>query len=234
VLKFGVIAEGASDQRVIENILLGYFQNEEEEPAINPVQPLPATPGGWTLVFESLKRGEAQKALQFNDYLVIHIDTDVQEEKGFDVSRREGGMELKPLVRVNRVIERLRKEIDPAFYQENINKILFAVAIDTIECWLLPLLYEDKKSEKTTGCLKAANLRLRKNGRDGLSAGEEKFPKAYDHASRDFRKRKTLMDYRGKNPGLEHFINQLDELQNRLSSDQLGSADDHVNTPLKN
>jgi hypothetical protein len=39
VLKFGVIAEGPSDQQVIENILLGYFQNEEEEPVINPVQP---------------------------------------------------------------------------------------------------------------------------------------------------------------------------------------------------
>jgi hypothetical protein len=157
VLKFGVIAEGPSDQLVIENILLGYFQDEEEEPVINPVQPPPATsgspppPGGWTLVFRCLERGDPQQALQFNDYLVIHIDTDVQEEPGFDVPRREGGSELSNPDRVHRVIARLGTDIDAAFYHANAHRILFAVAVDTIECWLLPLLYNNNKAEKTTG-----------------------------------------------------------------------------------
>jgi hypothetical protein len=34
-----IIAEGATDQNVIENILCGFFQSEEEEPVVNPVQP---------------------------------------------------------------------------------------------------------------------------------------------------------------------------------------------------
>lgn len=112
MLSFGIIAEWPCDQQVIENVLLGYFQNEAEEPAINFVQPLPGAHGSWTLVFEALKRGGAQEALRHNKYVIIHIDTDVQEEPGFDVNRRERGGELSIPERVDRVIERLRKEID--------------------------------------------------------------------------------------------------------------------------
>ena len=39
MLKFGIIAEGPTDQIVIENILLGYFQDQDDEPVINPIQP---------------------------------------------------------------------------------------------------------------------------------------------------------------------------------------------------
>ena len=225
MLKFGVIAEGPSDQAVIENILLGYFQNEAEEPVINPVQPPPTppgAPGGWTLVFESLKRGDPQKALQFNDYVVIHIDTDVQEESGFDVAKREQGKELSVPDRIARVIDRLKKEIDVEFLKANVHRLLFAVAVDSIECWLLPLLFDKKKAGKTTGCLKAANDALRKANRNGLSAGETKFPLAYDQASRDYTKRKKLMELHDKNPSLELFVQQLDNLQNRLAANQQG------------
>lgn len=227
MLRFGVIAEGPSDQAVIENILLGFFQDEEEEPAIHPIQPPapttndPAPPAGWTRVFESLKRGDVQKALQFNDYLVIHIDTDVQEELGFGVPRREGERELSVPERVERVKERLRRDIDADFLATDGHRILFAVAVDAIECWLLPLLHDNKKkAEKTTGCLDAANQELRRKNRKGLSsAAETKFPQAYDSASRDYRKRKTLMKQHDRNPSLQLFVEQLVALQGRRSAE---------------
>ena len=164
---------------VLENILHGYFQREDEEPpTINYVQPprsnrttCPAPPAGWTLVFSSLKRGEPQKALQFNDYLVIHIDADVQEEVGFDVSRR--GTNNKELPTSDRIADIIETEssIDTTFYQTNADRFLFAVAVDTIECWLLPLLHDRQiKAQKTTGCLKAANKALLKDNRKGLSS----------------------------------------------------------------
>jgi hypothetical protein len=227
LLRFGVIAEGPSDQPVIENILLGFFQDEEEEPVINPIQPPPATastpapPGGWSLVFESLKRGDPQKALQFNDYLVIHIDTDVQEEPGFDVPRREGGNELSIPDRVERIIARLATEIDQEFFKTDGHRILFAIAVDSIECWLLPLLYKNKKAEKTTGCLDAANYELRRTEKDGLSAPNgTKFPTAYDDASRGYLKRKTLMKHRDQNPSLKLFVEKLDALQSKLNANR--------------
>ena len=82
----------------------GYF-GAEEEPVVNHVQPPrdarpkgsgPA-PGGWTLVLRSLRAGDHRKALQLNDYVVVHIDTDVCEEPGYDVSRRAAdGRSLGP------------------------------------------------------------------------------------------------------------------------------------------
>jgi hypothetical protein len=228
VLTFGVIAEGPTDQTVIENILLGYFQDEEEEPDIHFVQPprhLTETPAGWGHVFKSLERKYYEGALQYNDYLVIHIDTDVQEDPGFDVPRREGGSELSLPDRVARVIARLRKDIDATFYKANEHRFLFAVAVDTIECWLLPLLYGDKrKAAKTTGCLESANQSLRKADEDALSAGVNKFIRAYEKASRDYRKRKMLMNLRNKNPSLELFIKQLDALRSRLTSNQSAAS----------
>jgi hypothetical protein len=97
VLKFGIIAEGPTDQTVIENILLGYFEDQENEvfvQYVQPPRPLTETPAGWGHVFKSLERKDYEGALQFNDYLVIQIDTDVQEEPGFDVPRRVGASEL--------------------------------------------------------------------------------------------------------------------------------------------
>ena len=151
MLTFGVIAEGPTDQTVIENILLGYFKDQEDEPDvryIQPPRPLTETPAGWGHVFKSLERKDYEGALQYNDYLVIHIDTDVQEEPGFDVPRREGRTQLSIPDRVDRVIARLKRDIDAAFYQANAHRILFAIAVDTIECWLLPLLYRDTKSSE--------------------------------------------------------------------------------------
>jgi len=127
VLKFGVIAEGPTDQTVIENILLGYFEDREDEPDIRyiqPPRPLTEAPAGWGHVFKSLERKDYEGALQYNDYLVIHIDTDVQEEPGFDVPRRDGGKELSVSDRVDRVIARLKQNIDAVFYQANAHRIL--------------------------------------------------------------------------------------------------------------
>ena len=212
MLTFGIIAEGPTDQIIIENILLGYFQEQRDEPSVNyiqPPQPLSDKPGGWTNVFQSLRRKDYEGALQYNDYLVIHIDTDVQEEPGFDVPRLVDGNEITIPERVEKVIDRLEKEIDGNFNRANSHRILFAVAVDTIECWLLPLVCEGKKVAKITGCIDTANQALRRANRDGLSAGTKKFISAYEKASKAYRRRKELMACHDKNPSLELFVNQL-------------------------
>jgi hypothetical protein len=228
VVKFGTIAEGPTDQTVIENILLGYFEDQEDEPAVNPIQPprpLTETPAGWGHVFKSLQRKDYEGALQFNDFLVIHIDTDVQEEPGFDVPRREGGNELSVEERVDRVIARLKKDIDANFFQNNAHRILFAIAVNSIECWLLPLLCsEKKKAAKITGCLESANQALRKANRDALSAGEKKFLRAYEEASSGYRTRKKLMKVRDKNLSLQLFLKQLDNMQYAPEANQAGQS----------
>jgi hypothetical protein len=220
VLKFAVIAEGPCDQIVIENILLGYFQDEAEDPVVNYLQPPPTTgdepapPGGWTLVLQSLRRGDVSQALQFNDYVIVHIDTDKQDDAGFDVPRRKDGAELSIEDRIASVIGRLTNEIDGTFYQAYKDQVLFAIAVDSTECWLLPLLLQNKKAAKTTGCLAAANNELRKANKKGLASQDGcKFSIAYDEASREYRKRKTLEKHRDRNPSLSIFVKSLDEVR---------------------
>ena len=61
---FGVIAEGPTDQTVIENILLGYFEEHEDEidvRFVQPPRPLSEDPAGWGLVFKSLERSLTTK-----------------------------------------------------------------------------------------------------------------------------------------------------------------------------
>ena len=230
VLTIGVIGEGISDQHVIENILLGFFQAEKDDLTVNYIQPALATshdlapPGGWTLVFDCLRRGDAAQALQFNDCVVIQIDTDQQEEVGFDVPRREGGHNLSIPDRVDRVIARLLVDIDSAFYLANSDRILFAVAVDATECWLLPLLYDDNKAGKTSGCLQTANAQLRKLKLKGLASGTTKFPRSYVSASRGYRKRSTLIERGIKNPSLALFLQRLDAFQEYRTASQIGSA----------
>ena len=217
---FGIISEGQTDRLVIRNVLHGHFENQRDGLAVNPVQP-PANQGehaGWNLVFECLKRGDIIGALQRNDFVVIHIDTDVQEEAGFDVSRREEGRELTVEERIARVIDRLKQEIGSEVCEQFGQRILFAIAVESIECWFLPLLYNDKKAEKNQGCEDAANHALRKANRPGLSGGGDKFPRSYDAASRGFLKRKRLIECREKQLSLDLFLLQLENLPSPPSS----------------
>lgn len=212
---FGLIAEGATDHAVIESILLGFFADQDEEPLINRLQPprdetgapKEGTFGGWNELFEYFKRGDHRQALQFNSYLIVHVDTDVSEQKGFDVPHREGGKELSPEELIPRVIARLTQAMGQEFYEQHKERFLFAVAVHQVECWLLPLLTnEAKKQGKTKGCLDAANDALRKRNEKAL----DKQPRRYQDASRGYRKRKALLACAPLNPSLKIFIEALE------------------------
>ncbi len=144
--RFAIIAEGPTDQRVIENIICGIMPADDGGPVVVDVQPPPNAPGGWTLVLDALRKGEVGRALTFNDYVVIHIDSDVCEEPGFDVPRRMGDRELNPSELVDAVSQRLQREIGD-FYPEHRQQIVFAISVDSIECWLLPLLFESQNAK---------------------------------------------------------------------------------------
>ena len=223
MLKFGVIAEGPTDQTVIENILLGYFEDQAGEPFVQYVQPprpLTETPGGWGHVFKSLERKDHEGALQFNDYLVIHIDTDVQEEPGFDVPKREGGKELSVPERVNRVIERLKSYIERGVLSRPVSTESCSPwqsirsSAGSFRCSTMT-----KKQRRRLGVLNTANRALRKANQNALSGRKNAFLPAYEKASSGYRKRKILIKFRNSNPSLELFIEQLDALQSRLSCD---------------
>lgn len=233
MITFGVIGEGVTDYWVVRHIIVGYFGEDAFVTGIQPpvrasgAERLPGAerpPGGWDLVFKSIAQGDHIEALARNDYVVIQIDTDVCEQKGYDVPRRDGGRELSVDELVTRVIEKLKGMMGGDSYSKHAGRFIFAIAVDSVECWLLPLLYSDGRVAKVTGCLAAANEALRRSDEAPLSEmgrrGVEKDLQAYKRVSRPYTKRKRLLELRDANPSLGHFVRQLDA----ISASALSSA----------
>lgn len=184
MVNIGILAEGYTDQLVLEQVLLSSCLLDDE-PIFNFVQPLQSAPlangsyapGGWTVLFQALKAGKHREALAFNDLLVIHVDTDVCDHIGFDVNKNvESSVEL-----IAKVRERLCEIMGDNFCESHADRVMFAIAVDEVECWFLPLLFaaDKAKRRKETGCLEAVDRQLRAKKASPLRSGDGKDPKAY-------------------------------------------------------
>lgn len=158
MVSFALVTEGITDQAVLETILCGHYG---EEPDINPLQPLrDATDesrqggfGGWERVFEYCGLDDLQDALEFNDYLIIQVDTDCGEHPRFGVPLTAGGKDRLEIDIIDDVRKILVSKLGDDFYQEFQDQILFAISVHSLECWLLPLhASTPKDSSRTKSC----------------------------------------------------------------------------------
>jgi hypothetical protein len=208
--RFGLITEGRTDQIIIENILLGYFNSDYLE--IDELQPLLDEAdeaaaqhyGGWYKVFEYCQSNKFREAGRFYDYIIIQIDTDVSEEKHYDIPKYENGIELSPEQLIQRVREKFIGLIGEEFYEKYQEKIIFAISVHFLECWLL--YYNDKKKSKVKSCLGTLNKALQK--REGITINA-KNPVDYEIISEKSCKHKILMKLYKENPSLKVFIEEL-------------------------
>ena len=204
---FGLIAEGLTDQIVIEDILAGYFNSAYIE--VTPLQPKrdKSKTGGWTLVFDYCRSKKFQEAFQFIDYIIIQIDTDVSEDYG--VAKQDENGEFTPQQLIAKVIEKFRNAIGDDFYSKYQQKIIFAISVHSIECWLLPLYYTDKKKQaKVKNCLDTLNRELQKKHKFTIDANA-KNPEYYRVISEQYSKPKVLMKHYAENPSLKKFIEEI-------------------------
>lgn len=222
MVRFGIIAEGVTDQIVLEAILAGYFEDDDLDPT--PLQPPAALASpavgnaGWGMVLKHFETRRFADALDSGlvDYIVVQIDTDVSEQKGYDVSWREAGRELTVTELIERVIARLRRAAGEAVFDKHRERLIFAVSVHAIECWLLPLLCSNNKRKKTTGCLEAANKALRASDRATLSTSAgAKDRHAYLAVARAFDEHSVLLDASSHNESFAAFIAALDEHRHR-------------------
>ena len=217
---FAIVGEGLTDQVVIENILNGLF----EDPNVRFVQPTldltdasrKAGAGGWTEVFRFCDSELLADAFAANDFVIIQIDTDVCSERGFDVSSTVDGEPLECRELVEAVCKRLHEAIDSNLLFEAEEKIIFAVCVNSIECWLLPLLFDTKAHYgKTTGCLEAVNSALNKrNAGYYLHSKAEEY---YSMLSNPYSKRKNIERNYKKNPSLKIFVESLKAIPDEAS-----------------
>lgn len=214
---FALVTEGITDQKVVENILVGFFDDLDID--IRPLQPLrdetdrnrAANPGNWHKVLEYCSSEEFQSAFQFNDYVIVQIDTDVAADYG--VSDRDGeGNEFSDGEMYERVREKLIAQIGPEFYANYASRILCAISVQSIECWLLPLYFTDNRKSKTVNCLKTLNQGLKTKKTYSIDP-DKKNPRYYEDISAEYIKHKKLMSLHASNPSLEAFIHELETVQ---------------------
>lgn len=166
---FGLITEGLTDQIVIENILSGYFKTNDL--MVNPLQPErdkdndnKSGHGGWTLVFKYCESEDFKEAFQFNDYVIIQIDTDRSPDTNYKILHQdENGKLLSPEQLIEKVQEKFKSLIGEDFYRDYSNRIIFAIAVHSTECWLLPLYCNEKAhKQKIVNCLETLNPAINK------------------------------------------------------------------------
>lgn len=178
MLSFALIAEGITDQAVLETLLEAHYRDEiGEEVDINPLQPLrDATDearqdgesfGGWEKVLEFCGIPERLvEALELNDYIVIQIDTDCCEHVNFGVSYRDGGVDRSVSQLIEAVRENIVDRIGKACFLDYSDRFLFAIAVHSTECWLLPFhATSPAHVRKIVSCEAALKFSLGKAGR---------------------------------------------------------------------
>lgn len=206
---FAVISEGSTDYKVLRSILAGYFADENI--IVRPLQPNPATPeiGNWAEVLKYCSSERFAGAFHDSDFVVIQIDTDVCDRIPFDVSRvGPDGNPRSVDELISAVRARLIACIGGALHEQHHSQILFAICVDTIECWLLPLHTTDERRTLTTGCLDALNACLTARKEHPLGV-KRKSHKRYQSLAQGYTDPATLRAHAHANPSLARFLADL-------------------------
>ncbi len=215
-MKFGLACEGRIDQIVLRDILCGYFSNPDLDDDIIELQPrLDKTEqklqdfGGWEKLLDYLKDSRFAEDVLSNEYVVLQLDTDISEHRNFNVSQSEINKSLTIEEFISIIIGKLIltiNENNQGFYEAHSNKLIFAICVHSLECWLYAY-YNTKplKNPKITGCGKALNYLLKLNCFDGDTKDKE----SYSEYSKVFLKRKNIEIVAQKDTSFKHFIQQL-------------------------
>lgn len=228
-MTFAIITEGASEHRVIKHILTKYFK--EEDPDINQIQPKMVGEkqegtGGWNEVLKYCEREELDEILKENDFLVIQIDTDQSQTKPFGVSHSAQDNSAKAVDVLHKdILAKLISLIRPEILQRHEGKILFAICIHTIECWLLPIYYTNKHQADTTNCLFSLNKMLGKKDMKSIPNNDKNSPQSirtYEAVLKNWKRREDITEASTYNFGFEYFTNSLNgvgKTENNISQE---------------
>ena len=208
---FALIAEGITDQVVIEAILDSFYKGEDDELSVAYIQPTrDATDqsrqeredfGGWEQVLEHCSIPEhLYEALALNDYIIIHIDSDICWHPT---------IQIDPSIPWNELVETIQNlilsKIDPIILENHQNRLIFAIAIHSTECWLIPL-YSKVRGElnRVNDCEGLLGAIMRRN-----NDIYKKEYRIFKTLVRPLRKKKTLLDALAFSPSLNNFVRSL-------------------------
>lgn len=164
---FFCIVEGVTDFKIIRKILQRHYDNpnikvECIQPKLDETNLNQINFGGWGNALNYLKSEDFKIEIDFADYIIIHIDSDTSRQYGISYRKLKSNKDISNFW--HEIKERIIEEMDASFYKKVKEKLIFAIAIDSTECWLLPLLYNDSRKTKFTNCLNSLNQKLKKDG----------------------------------------------------------------------
>ena len=130
-MQIGIIAEGASELRILKHIIGRYLGTEHD---INEIQPktdvggVQIIPGGWDRVIKTFESLDLVKnALIENDYILIQIDTDYAQTHPFSVNiMDDNGQCCSEKILHDRITDRILNNI-PNLSKEEQDRILLAI-----------------------------------------------------------------------------------------------------------
>jgi hypothetical protein len=174
-MRIGVISEGHADRAVVTNIIAGITGIDKSEiEALRPTYSLdetdkalvdPNTFSTWSVVREECQKRQLIDgflAFEGQDFVVIHIDTAEADQYGID----------RPDKRTDSYCEELRKlviqQINTWLNKDLSDSILYAVAIEEIDAWILTI-YDRKDSTITAKPKEKLGRVLRKQGINSIS-----------------------------------------------------------------
>jgi hypothetical protein len=206
-ITFGIVSEGVTDQIILENILFGW--TGDKNLIANPLQPKKGESGNWDKVFKYCQSDDFKGAFAYCDMVVIQMDTDfmlrgeVPENYRIDMLNLSVGEAVEAFK--NKIIDLMGVD----FYRAYTNQIIFAISVNEIECWLLPMYFENQKVKagKTENCIGTLNTILPQA--EGFYI-DEKRNEYYEKIARKFKKRKDIAKWAALNESFYMFIQELD------------------------
>lgn len=219
----GIISEGHSDRAVIQSILKGVANiNRSETQSLRPTYALDETDkanldestfSNWSLVKKECEERQLIEeffAIEGNDYIIVHIDTAEAEEYGINKPVKDANYceDLR-----NMVVMKIQEWLDGNF----LDKLIFAIAIEEIEAWLLTI-YEKRNSAKSASPKEKLHRILKQKGVKDRAANHPN----YLELSRPFLRWKDVVKekYLDFNCSLKKFSEDVQQIR-------LGDDDEH-------
>jgi len=203
---FGIISEGVTDQVVLENIIYGWTGNKNL--SITRLQPKENISGNWDKVFKYCKSNDFKGAFSFCDFIIIQIDTDFMHRGEVSIEFKLNIQNLNVTEIINIFKTKFIELIGNEFYKEYEQQIIFAISVNEIECWFLPIYFFNfrAKAAKTESCIETLNTVIKE--KEGFYIDSKKI-EYYEKISKHFKKRKDIENYSSKNQSFEIFIKEL-------------------------
>ena len=213
--KIGIVSEGVSDFWVLRHIITRYLKDQDLWVLpLNPKQTKDGKqdgPGGWGLVMKYLedkgKKLMVEALKEDFEYIVVQIDTDVCEEYGVKHDLTDMGVFWQNVC--DNLSNRLSEDFDRS-------KLIFAICIDEIECWLIPFVDTNKKNcESTNRCVNIVNKNIKGKELfiDADNKNSDGAKDAYDYILKQKKKPKDIKECSVHNYGFTKFIEQLDKME---------------------